>query len=233
MEDIANRLTAIHSRIAAAAQKAGRAPAEVQLVAVSKTHPAELVREAFDAGQAAFGENRVQELLAKAPLLPSAVRWHLIGHLQSNKIRKILPLVELIHGVDSLDLARDIDRIAAELGLFPRVLLEVNISGEGSKFGFPPDLLRRQFDDLLALPRLQIEGFMTIAPLVEEAAQARPFFAALRQLRDQLSARAGVPFPTLSMGMSGDFEVAIEEGATLVRVGSAIFGAREKRPPAA
>lgn len=233
MEDLANRLSAIHSRIEAAARKAGRAAAEVGLVAVSKTHPAELVREAFEAGQPVFGENRVQELVAKAPELPAAVRWHLIGHLQKNKIRKVLPLVELIHGVDSLELAEDIDRIAAELGLFPRILLEVNVSGEASKFGFPPEVLRRQLDGILSLRRVQVEGFMTIAPLAEEGEKARPFFAALRALRDELAGEAGVPLPVLSMGMSGDFEVAIEEGATLVRVGSAIFGSRPKAAPPA
>lgn len=233
MDNLATRLESIHARIAAAARKAGRQPSEVQLVAVSKTHPAEVVREAFEAGQPVFGENKVQELLGKAPLLPSAVRWHLIGHLQKNKIRKILPQVELIHGVDSLELARDIDRIAADLGLFPRALLEVNVSGEASKFGFPPDTLKSQLEEILALPRLQVEGFMTIAPFVEDPAEARPFFAALRILRDDLASQAGVPFSTLSMGMSGDFEVAVEEGATLVRVGSAIFGARPPKAPAA
>lgn len=231
MENIATRLELILSQIAAAAQKAGRQPSEVELIAVSKTHPAEIVREAFEAGQPVFGENKVQELLAKAPLLPSAVRWHLIGHLQKNKIRKILPQVELIHGVDSLELAREIDRIAADLGLFPRALLEINVSGEASKFGFQPETVRSQLKEILALPRLQVEGFMTIAPYVEEPGQARPFFAALRTLRDSLATEAGVPFSTLSMGMSGDFEVAVEEGATLVRVGSAIFGARPQKTP--
>lgn len=226
MEDLSNRLEFIHSRLAAAAARAGRAASEVELIAVSKTHPAELVREAFAAGQPVFGENRVQELLAKAPLLPAALRWHLIGHLQKNKIRKVLPVVELIHGVDSLELAREIDRIAGELGLFPRALLEVNVSGEASKFGFPPEVLQSQLDEILALPRLQVEGLMTIAPLVEKPEQARPFFAALRQLRDRLAISSGAPLSTLSMGMSGDFEVAIEEGATLIRVGSAIFGSR-------
>ncbi|CAN5652223.1 YggS family pyridoxal phosphate-dependent enzyme [soil metagenome] len=233
MENIAARLEFIHSRIAAAAQSSGRQASAIELIAVSKTHPAETVREAFEAGQIVFGENKVQELLGKAPLLPSAVRWHLIGHLQKNKIRKVLPQVELIHGVDSLELAREIDRIAAELGLFPRALLEVNVSAEASKFGFQPELLKSQLGEILALPRLQVEGFMTIAPYVEEPAEARPFFVALRTLRDELAVEAGIPFSTLSMGMSGDFEVAIEEGATLVRVGTAIFGARPKNPPAA
>ena len=228
MTNLADRLENIHHRIATAARRAGRDPSRIELVAVSKTHSAETVREAFDCGQTLFGENRVQELLAKAPLLPAAARWHLIGHLQTNKIRKVLPAVELTHGVDSLDLAREMDRIAADLGLFPRVLLEVNVSGEESKFGFAPEAIREQLDALLALPRVQVEGLMTIAPYAENPEDARPVFARLRALRDDLAVRSGTPLPTLSMGMSGDFEVAIAEGATLVRVGSAIFGERPK-----
>lgn len=229
MDTISARLDHILGRIRAAAEKAGRAPGEVGLVAVSKTHPAESVREALEAGQAVFGENRVQELLAKAPLLPAAARWHLIGHLQKNKIRKVLPVAELIHGVDTAELAEDIDRIAAELGLFPRVLLEVNVSGEDTKFGFKPDMLRAQIDSLLALPRVQVEGLMTIAPYVENPEDARPCFVKLRELRDELAEKTFTPLPILSMGMSGDFELAIEEGATLVRIGAAIFGARTKK----
>lgn len=219
-------LDIVRSRIASAATRAGRNPAEVELVAISKTYPAELVREAAEAGQELFGESRVQEALVKIPELPGRLRWHFIGHLQANKVRKALPLFELIHGVDTMGIARDIDRIAAELGLHPRVLLEVNVSGEGSKHGFTPEALERGLEELLALPRLQVEGFMTMAPLAEEAEASRPCFAALRALRDRLSAQAGIPLPTLSMGMSGDYEVAVEEGATLVRVGSAIFGSR-------
>ncbi len=225
---LADRLEGIRVRIADAAARSYRAASEVELIAVSKTQPAEAVREAYEAGQPVFGENRVQELLAKSPLLPSAVRWHLIGHLQKNKIRKVLPVCELIHGVDSLELAQDIDRIAAECGLFPKILLEVNVSGEGTKFGFKPEVVESQIEQLLALPRVQVEGLMTIAPLCETAEDARPFFAALRTLRDHLAAKSGVPLTVLSMGMSGDFEVAIEEGATLVRVGTAIFGSRPK-----
>lgn len=228
MNDAVLRREEIRSRMDAAALRAGRDPSEVDLVAVSKTQPAEAVRELFEAGQGVFGENRVQELLAKAPLLPGAVRWHLIGHLQKNKIRKVLPAVELIHGVDSLELAREIDRIAGELGLFPRVLLEVNVAGERTKFGFAPDAVRASLDDLLALPRLQVEGLMAIPPAVDHPGDARPFFAALRGLRDDLAARSGAPLSTLSMGMSGDFESAIAEGATLVRVGTALFGPRPR-----
>lgn len=228
MSEIAERLVATRERVAEAARKTGRAPEEVILVAVSKTHPAESVREAFEAGQMIFGENRVQEIVTKAPLLPGSLRWHLIGHLQKNKIRKVLPLAELIHGVDSLELAQDIDRVAAELGLFPRILLEVNVSGEETKFGFQPDTLRAQLDALLALPRVQAEGLMTIAPYVENPEEVRPVFAGLRTLRDELAAKSGSPLTALSMGMSGDFEIAIAEGATLVRVGTSIFGERPR-----
>ncbi len=226
MSTIAENLAAIRDRIDTTALRAGRDPSAVELVAVSKTHPAEKIREAAEEGQVLFGENRVQEALVKIPALPGRLRWHLIGHLQSNKVRKALPLFELIHGVDSAELARDIDRIGGELGLHPRVLLEVNVSGEGSKHGFEPEVLERELDGLLSLPRVQVEGFMTMAPLAPEAEASRPFFAALRELRDRLAVRAGIPLPILSMGMSGDFEVAVEEGATLVRVGSSIFGSR-------
>jgi len=226
--DIADRLTETLDRINSAALRAGRNPDEIQLVAVSKTHPPEAVQEAFDAGQRIFGESRVQELLAKTPSLPSSIRWHFIGHLQANKIRKLLPVSELIHGVDSPELALDIDRIAADLGLFPRVLLEVNVSGEGTKFGFKPDVLRARIDELLALPRVQIEGLMAIPAPVADPEEVRPAFRLLRELREEISAASGTPLPVLSMGMSGDYEIAIEEGATLVRVGTAIFGSRPK-----
>ena len=226
MPSIAENLESVRANISAAASRSGRDASLVDLIAVSKTYPADVIREAVDAGQELFGENRVQEALIKIPNLPCSIRWHLIGHLQSNKVRKALPLFELIHGVDSTDLARDIDRIAAEEGMHPRILLEVNVSGEGSKHGFSPENLERELDGLLALPRVQVEGFMTMAPLAQDPESARPYFAALRELRDRLAEKAGIPFGTLSMGMSGDYQVAVEEGATLVRVGSAIFGSR-------
>lgn len=226
MPTIAENLERVRSRIDAAACRAGRNPGEVELVAISKTYPAEKVGEAMEAGQELFGESRVQEALVKIPALPGRLRWHFIGHLQANKVRKALPLFELIHGVDTIEIARDIDRIAADLGLFPRILLEVNVSGEGSKHGFAPESLERGLEELLSLPRVQVEGLMTMAPLAPEAEASRPCFAALRALRDRLARQAGIPIPTLSMGMSGDYEVAVEEGATLVRVGSAIFGGR-------
>ncbi len=212
--------------MADAAARSGRAVEEITLVAVSKTHPPEAVIDALDAGQFIFGESRVQEARAKVPLVPARARWHFVGHLQKNKIRHALPLFEMLHGVDSLELSRDIDRIAGETGAFPRVLLEVNVAGEGTKFGFTPDMLRAQMEDLLALGRLNIDGLMCIPPPQPKAVMARGFFIALRELRDRLQMEFRVPLPQLSMGMSGDFTVAIEEGATLVRVGTAIFGER-------
>jgi pyridoxal phosphate enzyme (YggS family) len=229
MTQIADNLERVRSQIAEAAQKSGRALGEIELVAISKTHEAEKVRAAFDAGQQLFGESRIQEARAKIPLLPSAARWHFVGRLQKNKIRHALPLFELFHSVDSLELAQQMNRIADEEGSRPRVLLEVNMAGEGSKIGFAPDVLRAEMEALLELPRLTIEGLMTIPPLAPEAEASRKFFVALRELRDQLTADFQMQLPRLSMGMSDDFVVAIEEGATLVRVGTAIFG---KRTPA-
>ncbi len=227
MNEFADRLAAVRAAMEDAAAKSGRALSEIELVAVSKTHPPEAVLEALDAGLCLFGESRVQEARAKIPLLPSRARWHFIGHLQKNKLRQALALgFELLHGIDSLELARDLDRIADEAGTHPRVLLEVNVAGESSKFGFAPEKLRAQMEELLALGRVQIDGLMTIAPFAIEPEHSRPFFAELRELRDQLQREFGVPLPQLSMGMSGDFAVAVEEGATLVRVGTAIFGKR-------
>lgn len=228
MEDIAANLEQVRCQIAEAARKSGRAADEVELVAVSKTHPAGKVQTAVDAGQTLFGESRVQEARAKIPLLSSRLHWHFIGHLQKNKIRHALPLFELFHGIDSLGLAEEMQRIADEEGMRPRLLLEVNLAGEASKHGFAPDALRRDLEAILSLGRLTIEGLMTIPPLAPEAEMSRRYFVMLRELRNELEAELNVRLPQLSMGMSGDFPVAIEEGATLVRVGTAIFGARER-----
>jgi PLP dependent protein len=232
MNDLASRLQAIRDRISAAALRCGRDPATVQLLAVSKTFPVEAIRQAVDAGQLLFGENKVQEILAKAPQLPAELQWHLIGHLQSNKVRKVLPHVRAIHSVDSLDLARDIDRIAGELGLTAKIYLEVNLGDESSKHGFHAEGLRTQMGALHALTRLEIQGLMCIPPFDDDAEKSRPYFAQLRTLRDELAKSSGIPLPLLSMGMSHDFEIAIEEGATMVRVGSAIFGERTYQPAA-
>jgi pyridoxal phosphate enzyme (YggS family) len=224
--DIRENLELVQSNIAAAAAKAGRKPEEVELVAVSKTFGAEAVREAVEAGQLLFGENRVQELLGKVPDLPAKLRWHLIGHLQSNKVRKVLPVVEMIQSVDSVELAYDINRIAGELGVFPKVLLEVNVAEEASKHGFPAHKLETQLEDLLQCDRVEIHGLMCVPPISENPEDSRKHFVFLREYRDKLEKMAGTKFPVLSMGMSGDYAVAVEEGATLVRVGSAIFGSR-------
>ena len=232
MTPIADNLERVREQIAQAAAKAGRVADEIALVAITKTHPAERVREAIEAGQTLFGESRVQEARAKIPELPSNVRWHFVGHLQKNKIRQALPLFEIIHSVDSLGLAQEMNRIADEEGMHPRVLLEVNVAGEGSKCGLSPDKLREQMEDLLALPRLSILGLMTIPPLAEEAEASRKYFVQLRELRDRLQTEFRVDFGQLSMGMTQDFPIAIEEGATLVRVGTAIFGERSKRQKA-
>jgi pyridoxal phosphate enzyme (YggS family) len=233
MTSIAENLERVREQIATAAARSHRSVDEVELVAITKTHPAEKVREAIKAGQILFGESRVQEARVKIPELPSNVRWHFVGHLQKNKVRHALPLFELIHSVDSLSLAQEMNRVAEDEGLHPRVLLEVNVAGEGSKFGFAPDELRKQMEELLALPRLSILGLMTIPPLAEEAEASRRYFVQLRELRDQLQNEFRVDLTQLSMGMTQDFAIAIEEGATLVRVGTAIFGERLKKQKAA
>jgi pyridoxal phosphate enzyme (YggS family) len=225
---IQERLAEVRARMAEAARRAGRKLEETELVAVSKTHPPEALQEALAAGQALFGENRVQEARAKMPLVSSRARWHFIGHLQKNKVRQALPVFELLHSIDSLELARDVQRIAAEEGQRPRVLLEVNIAGEGSKFGFKPAALEAELETLIAgMPRLDVLGLMAIPPVAPKPEDSRRYFAALRALRDGLQEKLRVGLPELSMGMSGDYEVAIEEGATLVRVGTAIFGERK------
>jgi PLP dependent protein len=229
MSSVAENLERVREQVAEAAAKVGRAVDEIQLIAITKTHAAERVREAIEAGQTLFGESRVQEARAKIPLLPASLRWHFVGHLQKNKIRHALPLFEVFHSIDSLALAHEMNRIADEDGIHPRVLLEINVSGEGSKFGFKPETVRAEMESLLALPRLSIEGLMTIPPLAENAEASREFFAQLREFRDALEKEFDLKLPQLSMGMTPDFTVATEEGATLVRVGTAIFGERSKK----
>lgn len=224
--DIPDSLAKVRQAISEAERAAGRPEGSVQLVAVTKTHSVDVIQEAIDAGQLIFGENRVQEARAKIPEVSSRAQWHLIGHLQSNKVRVALPLFQLIHGVDSVELLADIDRISAELGLFPRVLLQVNVAGEASKFGFSPAKLLEQIETVAGFKRANIEGLMTIPPLAPSAEHSRRYFVALREMRDRLARESGFRLPELSMGMSGDYQVAIAEGATMVRVGTAIFGER-------
>ena len=220
-----NRLSVVRERIAAAAARANRSADDVRLVAVSKTFPPESIDEALAEGVAILGENRVQEALAKAQLCRSA-EWHLIGPLQRNKIRAAFSLFTTIHSVDSVQLLRDIARVQEETGVRPRLFLEVNVAGEASKHGFTPESVRAGIEETLSLGNLSVAGLMTVPPFTPDPEMSRPRFAKLRELRESLEAEFGVFLPELSMGMSGDYEVAIEEGATFVRIGSALFGHR-------
>ena len=229
MSSIADRLAEIRGRIAIAATAAGRDPASVRLVAVSKTFPIDAVREAFDAGQRDFGENRVQEALQKiAESADLSIRWHLLGHLQTNKARKAAPAFAVIQSVDSVELLQKLDLAAADTGHTPELLIQVDLAGEATKFGATPIEVPRLFEAAAACRAARIVGLMTLPPVPDTADDARPWFRQLRDLRDNWQA-SGVPaamLQELSMGMSGDFEVAIHEGATMVRIGTAIFGSR-------
>jgi len=224
--NFAENLNLIQQRIAAACARAGRDVNDVMLLAVSKTHPPETIRAAVECGQLHFGENKIQEAKAKIPLCPGKARWQFIGHLQSNKVRDAVELFEMIQGVDSLNIAREISKRAAQAGKTMPILLEVNVAGEGSKFGYQPEPLRAELNELNALPNIEIHGLMAIPPYTPVPEKARPYFQKLRELKLQCEQILGAPLPHLSMGMSGDFEVAIEEGATLVRIGTALFGER-------
>jgi PLP dependent protein len=225
----ADNLAGIQQRIRAACDRSGRDASSVLLLAVSKTCPAETIAQAVNGGQVFFGENKIQEAKAKIPLCPGRARWHFIGHLQSNKARAAVELFEMIQGVDGLDLAREISKRCEEAAKEMPVLLEVNVAGESSKFGYKPERLLADLKELCALPRILIQGLMTVPPYVTEPEKARPYFRRLRELKLQCEQTLGFALPHLSMGMSGDFEVAIEEGATIVRVGTALFGPRRAR----
>ena len=226
---IAGNIRKIEERITQAAQRAGRDPEAVRLVAVSKTKPAAAVAEAFDSGQLIFGENYVQELVVKKAELPQEIIWHFIGSLQSNKVRQIAGLVDMIHSVDRLSLAREIDRQWGALGEVCDILIQVNISREATKGGTSSDELFDLVREVARLPHLRVCGLMTMPPFFDDPEGARPYFKALNKLSRELEAAAipRVEMRELSMGMSGDFEAAVEEGATLVRVGSALFGERQ------
>lgn len=213
-----------------AAEKAGRDPSSVELLVVSKTWEASVVRPLIEAGHDVYGENRVQEAAEKIPQLPDHLEWHLIGHLQKNKIRKALGLFHTIHTIDSQETARRVERIAHETGHFPRVLLQVNLGEEAQKHGFMEGELSAVLGEVLTLPRLEVVGLMAIPPIADTPEATRPHFRHLRELRDRLEDAYSHPLPELSMGMTSDYPVAIEEGATIVRVGSAIFGSRHPRP---
>ena len=226
MAPIAENLATVREQVDRAAVGTGR---DVDLLVVSKTWPSEVVREAVDAGQLSFGENRLQEGEEKIPALPDALEWHFIGGLQRNKVRRVLLLFPVVHSISSMKLARFANRVAGELGVVPKVYLEINIGKEESKHGFHAADLRSGLDEVLTFGNLSWQGLMCLPPRVEKPENARSWFAKVRELQEEMETRAGIKLPGLSMGMSGDFEVAIEEGSTIVRVGSAIFGPRLKR----
>jgi PLP dependent protein len=221
---IAENLAGIQLRIRAACERAGRDPATVLLLPVSKGHSAESIEQAAALGLHIFGENKVQEARAKIPQCSSRLQFHMIGHLQSNKARDAVQLFSCIQSIDSIALAEEVNKWAEKLSKRVPILLEVNTAGEASKFGFSPDHL--PVEAINQLPRLELQGLMTIAPYSPTPERARPYFQRLRELNEDCSQKLGAPLPHLSMGMSGDFEIAIEEGATIVRIGTALFGPR-------
>ncbi len=228
MSDLIENIAEVEARIQSACALCGRARDEVTLVAVSKKHPAERLREAYDAGLRIFGENRVQEAMAKMPELPASIEWHLIGHLQTNKVKPVIHCeFGLIHSVDSERLLVALEKEAGEQGRIQAVLLQVNVSGEASKFGLEADALLPLLEKATQCHHLDIQGLMTMPPFTEDPEKAAPHFARLRGLRDRAAAASGFPLPFLSMGMSHDLQVAIREGATHVRVGTDLFGARK------
>ncbi len=224
--DLAANRDSIQQRINAACARAGRDPASVTLLAVSKGQPPATVRAAADLGLDYFGESKVQEAKAKIPECPGRLRWQMIGHLQSNKCRDAVHFFQLIQSVDSLALAEEINKWATKAAKSMPVLLEVNVAGEASKFGYRPEALLAELEQVNALPKLELHGLMTIAPWSPDPEKARPAFRRLRELKTACEQILGAPLPSLSMGMSGDFGVAIEEGSTLVRIGTALFGSR-------
>ncbi|MSU58841.1 MAG: YggS family pyridoxal phosphate-dependent enzyme [Pedosphaera sp.] len=223
---LAENLAAIQQRIRAACGRVDREPNSITLLAVTKTHPPETIQAAADLGLLLFGENKVQEAKAKIPNCPGKARWHFIGHLQSNKCRDAVELFEMIQSVDSLALAQEINKRADAAAKTMRVLLEVNVAGEASKFGYQPEQMLAELKELNALPRLEIHGLMAIPPFTPVPEKSRPHFQMLRELKARAETVLGAPLPVLSMGMSDDFEVAIEEGSTMIRVGTALFGPR-------
>jgi pyridoxal phosphate enzyme (YggS family) len=226
MSVISEQLTQIRQRLQSACERAGRDPSSVRLVAVSKTFPAADIREAISAGQLCFGESKLQEAEPKISELPSGLDWHFIGRVQRNKVRKILPLFQCVHAIDSFKLAVYMNGIARELGLCPDVFLQVDQAGEETKGGFTPAELHETMPALVGLSDIRIVGLMSIPPAVVNPEDSRRWFRELRELRDDLRGKFQIELPWLSMGMSGDFEIAVEEGATHVRVGSSIFGKR-------
>ncbi|MFH1106883.1 MAG: YggS family pyridoxal phosphate-dependent enzyme [Candidatus Micrarchaeota archaeon] len=232
MESIAERLMAVEKRLASACAKSGRDFGDVRLVAVSKGRSFDEMREAYDAGIRWFGESRVQEAETKWPLMPAGAELHLVGHLQRNKARKAAEIFSLVHSVDSIDLAQKLNRSAEELQKRLKVLVQVNVSGEASKKGFSPKAAGAAVPEIAGFEWLELQGLMTIAPIVRDAELARPVFRKARELRDEIGKNAGLSLPELSMGMSQDYWIAVEEGSSMVRVGQAVFG-EERRKTAA
>ena len=226
MQNIEENLSKVYDKISAAASKAGRLAEDVKLIAVSKTFPPEVNQVAYNAGERRFGENKVQDLAAKNEVLPDDIEWHMIGHLQSNKTKLAVANAAYIHSIDSVKLLQRVDRIAGELGKSPKVLLEINISGEESKFGSDSQSAEELAAAALECKNVEVVGLMTMAPFGAEKEELHYVFGSLRKLRDQLEEKFGLKLPELSMGMSGDYEIAIAEGATMVRVGTSIFGRR-------
>lgn len=225
---VADNLKKVKENIAEACRKAGRDPGKVTLIAVSKTKPVELLREAYDAGARCFGENKVQEIMDKYPQLPADIQWHMIGHLQRNKVKYIVDKVKMIHSVDSLRLAETIEQEASKRGVQVPVLLEVNVAQEESKFGLKTDEVLPLAEAVSAFPHIKIQGLMTIAPYVDDPEENRGIFRQLKKLSVDIEAKNinNVTMSVLSMGMTGDYQVAVQEGATMVRVGTGIFGER-------
>ena len=225
--DLAENLKSIRNRISEACARSNRDPGSVELLAVTKNHPPGTVNAAAELGLTLFGENRVQEARAKIPLCSGRLRWHMIGHLQSNKCRETVELFAAVESVDSLRLAEELNTRAGQASKRMPIFLEVNIAGEGSKFGYRPDQLLEELSRIAALRRLDLVGLMTVPPYTTDPERVRGIFRQLREMRDEAEQRLGASLPQLSMGMSGDFEVAIEEGATLIRIGTALFGPRK------
>ena len=223
---VEQNLTGIKSRISKTCGKAGRNLDDVKLIAVSKTWPAEHVQKAVDAGQKIFGENKLQEGQEKIPVLSQELEWHYIGGLQRNKVRKVLGLFHVIHSIDTLKLAKYTNNVAEDMGIKPSILLQVNIGEEESKGGFIAEDLEVSFSELIDLEHVTVTGLMCIPPAMDQPEGSRIWFRKIVELRNQLEQKYSVKLPELSMGMSGDFEVAVEEGATYVRVGTSIFGER-------
>ncbi len=229
MKPLEEIIDEVRGKIEAACAKVGRNASEVEIIAVTKTHGEDVVREARDAGLSIVGENKVQEALWKKSAAVGGMEWHLIGHLQSNKVRAALETFDFIHSVDSLKLADRINFVADEIGARPRILLEVNVAGEKSKTGMKIEEVEPTLRHIMEnCPRLTVEGLMTMAPFSENSEDARPYFRALRELRDHLESALNIRLPRLSMGMSGDYVVAVEEGATWVRLGTVLFGERPR-----